>query len=306
MHIILEGPDNSGKSTLAQELSRQLNRPIVSSEGPEKYPGEVNERIERYSQIKVPVIFDRHPVISQPIYSMIKQNTLPDEQLSKNFYNQPLVIIYCRANPNRGMNEHLIKAHDTPEFVEKVTTQYKELVHAYDTWALEKAHLIYRIGDDVNNLISRIADFDPVRDIVDFHNRFKLHYTGKPRVLPQEMARFRQQFLNEEYQEYLKSHKESVDNILHPSLPGFEDSLVKSLADSLDALVDLVYVAIGTADLHGFNFRQAWYEVHKANMSKVRAESKDQSKRGSTFDVVKPEGWVPPDHVKLVKDHAHK
>jgi len=38
-----------------------------------------------------------------------------------------------------------------------------------------------------------------------------------------------------------------------------------------------------------------WNEVQRANMSKVRASSESQSKRGSSLDVIKPEGWRGPD-----------
>jgi predicted HAD superfamily Cof-like phosphohydrolase len=75
------------------------------------------------------------------------------------------------------------------------------------------------------------------------------------------------------------------------------------LEESLDGLVDLVYVAIGTAYMHGFDFQSAWDRVHEANMKKIRAPSAEASKRKSSFDVVKPEGWEPPTHTDLVEDN---
>ena len=68
----------------------------------------------------------------------------------------------------------------------------------------------------------------------------------------------------------------------------------------LDALVDLVYVALGTALLLNFPFYEAWKLVHSANMKKIRARSKTVSKRGSTFDVVKPRGWKMPNISSLL------
>lgn len=127
-------------------------------------------------------------------------------------------------------------------------------------------------------------------DICDFHHKFKLNYDGPPRVLPLELGDFRAKFLQEELDEYNKARAEIVAH---------GDSLERR-ADMLDALVDLVYVALGTAYLHGFNFAEAWRRVQRANMAKIRAERADQSKRGSTFDVVKPEGWKPPNHMDLV------
>ena len=112
--------------------------------------------------------------------------------------------------------------------------------------------------------------------VKDFAMKFGLTYEGPPRPLPPDLSKFRRAFLEEEFVEYCES--------------AYEDNL----EGQLDALVDLVYVALGTAALHGFDFDEAFRRVHAANMQKVRAERTDQSKRGSTFDVVKPNGWKVP------------
>jgi predicted HAD superfamily Cof-like phosphohydrolase len=113
------------------------------------------------------------------------------------------------------------------------------------------------------------------KDIQDFHVKFGLNYEGPPRSLPQDLASFRINFLIEETDEYILASKRS---------------------DELDALVDLVYVAMGTAYLHGFDFAEAWRRVHTANMAKVRGPSQ----RSGEYDVIKPEGWQPPYHGDLV------
>ena len=139
-------------------------------------------------------------------------------------------------------------------------------------------------------------------DIVDFHHKFRLTYQGPPRMLPDDLGDFRGLFMVEELEEYLDLPKDSlVDHAkaLVAKRGPIKDT-INGRVDRLDALVDLVYVALGTAYLHGFNFAEAWRRVQRANMSKVRAERADQSKRGSTFDVVKPEGWKAPDHTDLV------
>lgn len=131
------------------------------------------------------------------------------------------------------------------------------------------------------------------QDITDFHEKFGLAYNGKPRILPDSMSLFRIAFMTEELTEYVNSHK-----VVEQSIPHFLDH-------ALDSLVDLVYVALGTAYLHGFDFDEAWRRVHHANMLKVRATSSTESKRNSTLDVIKPPGWMPPSHLDLVMDHAH-
>lgn len=148
---------------------------------------------------------------------------------------------------------------------------------------------------------------DLFQDIVDFHEKFDLHYNGAPRLLPQELQRFRERFLKEELKEY-QTATVRASNALHPPLPMFRDTATfeEYLADMLDGLVDLVYVALGTAYLHGFDFNEAWRRVHEANMEKVRATSERESKRSSMYDVVKPPDWEPADLSDLVADHAYK
>ena len=114
-----------------------------------------------------------------------------------------------------------------------------------------------------------------VTDIRDFHEKFNISYDGPPRALPEDLARFRIKFIEEELNEYIKAEAEG------------------DIVEMLDALVDMVYVILGTAYLQGLPFNQAWDEVHKTNMAKVNAKPEDNARHST--DIVKPEGWVPPD-----------
>lgn len=144
-------------------------------------------------------------------------------------------------------------------------------------------------------------------DIAEFHEKFGLGYYGKPRLLENEMSEFRIKFLQEELSEYIDAINKANEMLANASiLPDAKDSFNGEMAKALDALVDLVYVALGTAYLHGFDFPTAWSRVHDANMQKVRAEKAGDSKRGTSFDVIKPPGWVAPDHTDLIEDNDHK
>lgn len=149
---------------------------------------------------------------------------------------------------------------------------------------------------------------DLVEDVAEFHEKFGLLYGGPPRVLLGEIAEFRKKFLEEELDEYRKATYQGQYAVaLSEMMSGHPAGNVAAfLEHQLDALVDLVYVAIGTAQLQGFNFREAWRRVHEANMQKVRAERASDSKRGTAFDVVKPAGWLAPCHRDLVEHHAHR
>lgn len=174
-----------------------------------------------------------------------------------------------------------------------------------------------------------MSDFDKVGD---FHIKFGLPATGPvttPREISPEVAEFRLRFLLEELYEIAAGYGFSFDPQListnigndspcakcgyenpdHPQLLADVDVLDlvnahhcvrQSLPDIADGLIDLVYVALGTAHLHGFPWDALFDEVQRANMSKVRATHAEQSRRKSTLDVVKPEGFQPPDIVGVL------
>ena len=117
------------------------------------------------------------------------------------------------------------------------------------------------------------------KDVEAFHKKFKLGYKGPPRLLDYRIADARYRHLFEELQELAQAN-------------GKRDKV-----RILDALVDIVYVALGTAYLRGFNFDEAWKRIHKTNMKKVRCATKR-----SPLDVVKPLGWRPPNLEDLCQD----
>lgn len=128
---------------------------------------------------------------------------------------------------------------------------------------------------------------DLFQDVGDFHRKFDLvtHPEQLPVTLPLDVFEFRRKFLHEELTELEEAYVEN-------DLPGF-----------LDALVDLVYVALGTAHLAGLPFNQAWDAVHRANMLKERASTADdpRSTRKHAMDIVKPAGWEPPDIANVIR-----
>lgn len=120
------------------------------------------------------------------------------------------------------------------------------------------------------------------QDILDFHAKFGLEGPSAPTELDEDTFDFRYKFLQEELDELSLAWDTS------------------DVEKQFDALIDLVYVALGTACMMGLNFNEGWRRVHEANMTKVRAQSSADSKRGSSLDVVKPEGWKPADLSDLV------
>jgi NTP pyrophosphatase (non-canonical NTP hydrolase) len=116
-----------------------------------------------------------------------------------------------------------------------------------------------------------------LRDIEDFHKKFGLE-RRKGIENNKDLVDFRIKFLEEELDEFIDAVR-TVDDV-----------------KALDALVDIVYVAMGTAYLLDYPFWAAWSEVQKANMKKVKKES-----ARSKFDVIKPERWKEP-NMKMILD----
>lgn len=85
------------------------------------------------------------------------------------------------------------------------------------------------------------------------------------------------------------------------------DELLESLAADdvvgvADAIVDAIYILIGTARLMGLPLREIWAEVHRTNMTKfVHGAKFDQ--RGK---VRKPDGWLPPRIEEVLMRHGWK
>jgi dCMP deaminase len=124
---------------------------------------------------------------------------------------------------------------------------------------------------------------DLFKDVGAFHAKFKLAHYGDgaaPSLLDHDVLQFRFKFMEEELLEFE------------------EASIDKDLNKAADALADLVYVALGTAHLMGLPFGAVWREVQRANMTKVRASGANDplSTRNHALDVVKPPGFMAPDH----------
>ena len=123
-----------------------------------------------------------------------------------------------------------------------------------------------------------------IKDIDQFHKKFKFEKNDKVGIPEnKELVNFRTSFLIEELAEYTQAITKG-------------DS-----AAALDALVDIVYIALGTAWLFNLPFHKAWKEVQRANMTKIRAKSKSK-KRGTKFDVVKPKDWKAPNIERILEE----
>lgn len=138
-------------------------------------------------------------------------------------------------------------------------------------------------------LLLRGIEGDPFRDVAEFHEKMESGYSGPPRGLDKESAKHRRDIQEEEHVEYLKASRAGHRN------------------KEFDGLLDVIYVALGTIYLHGWDFHEGWRRVHAANMAKRLGapgepdHDEDKPKYGPEIrDIVKPEGWKPADLSDLV------
>lgn len=163
------------------------------------------------------------------------------------------------------------------------------------------------------NKITPLYEAPPLKsnfaDVAAFHEKFGLDRDrpATPSFAPSELQRFRAAFLLEELGEYLRAV--GYERLaLRLAMLAVDDEVMKlnheqegnvdrrDLVAAFDGLLDLVVVALGTADYHGFPWEDGWDAVMAANMRKKRAEPDgSDSKRGSPWDVVKPAGWYGPE-----------
>lgn len=131
---------------------------------------------------------------------------------------------------------------------------------------------------DAINQLQVSAQFRERQDVIHFHQKFGVPVAAEASFLNPEAYGFRVKFLQEELDEFREAHSNG------------------DMHGAADALVDLAYVVHGTAHMMGLPWPMLWMEVQRANITKVRATDASQSKRGTALDIIKPAGWVAPDH----------
>ncbi len=136
MYILLEGMDNTGKTTLAQKLHETLNVPVVKLPNYRKVVDK-NSYIKQLIDLlelsrKADFIVDRHPIISENVYGPIleKNNVLIQNplwpELVEAFSKANPTIIYCRPPTAK------IKAFGEREQMNGVTMNADKLILRYD------------------------------------------------------------------------------------------------------------------------------------------------------------------------------
>jgi len=151
VNVVVEGADAGGKSTLCSIVSRALGVRVQQGSGPPREPGEIERRASEYLKMSG-VIFDRHPCVSQPVYGMMRKEPLSPEflQLVDRFYAQGNLIVFCRST---SIERHEVKADEKADHVAALERNFGLVTLTYEVWAMQRAHVIYRIGDDTQRIV---------------------------------------------------------------------------------------------------------------------------------------------------------
>ena len=111
------------------------------------------------------------------------------------------------------------------------------------------------------------------KKVKEFHKAFESPISELPVILTSERVKARAGFMREEIEE-------------------FEESV--NIYEQADAMIDLIYFALGTLVEMGVKPDKLFDIVHEANMSKIWSDGKVHYREGDR-KVIKPPEWEDPE-----------
>lgn len=170
-HIIVEGPDGSGKSSLITHLTESLGldiheRASTSRGGPVDRLAEWVERdIHSYAGVWRPFIYDRHPVISEPIYGRVVRNDLAPRfefpgwliGCRLQMYSKTIVVFCMPPLDVVQANVQATRDSQMPGVLDRIRDVYLAYNKAIELWGGLKYTYDYTQGGEVKeNLSARL------------------------------------------------------------------------------------------------------------------------------------------------------
>jgi predicted HAD superfamily Cof-like phosphohydrolase len=132
-------------------------------------------------------------------------------------------------------------------------------------------------------------------DVIEFNQ--EIIGLGPTEYLNPERLQWFKNTINEELGEFeAANEKYKMDYEASKRINVTEDQLLEDKVDMIDAIMDLIYFALGRLYEIGCtedDFAAMWNAIHHANMTKKRGNKG----RGSDDDAIKPEGWQGPEQV---------
>ena len=144
-----------------------------------------------------------------------------------------------------------------------------------------------------------VLQSDWVFDNAEMHQKFGVNEVIRnlPREKLAKFLQFRLDFLQEELNEAKAAHTKLVElQSFERSAADLENQAIGAADDVVDAMIDLCVVAIGTLNAFDVDADEAWSRVHEKNMEKVPGIKASRPNPLGLPDLIKPGGWVPPNH----------
>ena len=153
------------------------------------------------------------------------------------------------------------------------------------------------IPQDSALLVADAEGVDIIADIYDMHTKFGVHPIVESFDNTKLLAwlQFRLNFLQEELDE-AQAALASLRDLQNTDGEETTEQALKAADDVVDAMIDLVVVAVGTLDGLQVDTDTAWARVHDANMQKEPGIKPERPNPLGLPDLIKPAGWVAPTH----------
>lgn len=149
--IIIIGMDNTGKTTLAETLSKELKLKLIKSTGPKVTKIDMISNMLENLESSEDLIFERYNLFEEIIYGNILRGeskfSLKDYIYKQTILHKPL-IIYCRPSKEKIFN------FGSREQMEGVIEEKEKLLEAWDELYLQIQEDIevYRYDFDIQTL----------------------------------------------------------------------------------------------------------------------------------------------------------
>lgn len=137
MIIVIEGMDGSGKSTLVNQLSKDLDLPVFLSGGPktEQAMREMLRKLETMADSSKTHICDRVPFVSELVYSRAfdRAPVVPRNELL-DYWFLPLKMVYCKIDQVQALTNmsREFKAHKPADHTAMVEKRHQTIANIYD------------------------------------------------------------------------------------------------------------------------------------------------------------------------------
>lgn len=153
MRIILEGPDNAGKTTFAHELLKL--HPLITYFHPGGKPNDVEaegvcvEQQLNWLENHSPILMDRCTPISQRVYNPDPELDQWRDHMWQRYVKIGVVVIYCRPSTDRLLRVQDLTWRDdeTEEHKQKIIKGQHSFIERYDALMQTIPNVCYDFED---------------------------------------------------------------------------------------------------------------------------------------------------------------